>query len=260
MKCLDRAELKSCVETALKRIGDDDGSSLGNACRTLLCEDNEAEWLPDDVPDLLGYPWQRFRRFATNVISWIRTGECEFLKQDEFPLLDEVPEKSARIGAMNKIFFSQSVVEKLIKLIKDLDIRGILDILGFRQTLGSVSTMLPSREKLLSAFQNMHSEKATLSVGARALAKHCHRDQTSAWWGVSKGKEAAKNEHALRVVSKILDNAAWMNMHVVPAHDTAVLEIRVKEGYGARWTADGGVFRGFLEPQMKDGHSVNWRH
>lgn len=31
-------------------------------------------------------------------------------------------------------------------------------------------------------------------------------------------------------------------------------------GYGARWTYDGSQFRGFLEPQMVDGHDVGWRH
>ena len=31
-------------------------------------------------------------------------------------------------------------------------------------------------------------------------------------------------------------------------------------GYGVRWTADGREFRGFLEPQMVNGHEVGWRH
>ena len=31
-------------------------------------------------------------------------------------------------------------------------------------------------------------------------------------------------------------------------------------GYGARWTSDASQFRGFLEPQMVDGHEVGWRH
>ena len=31
-------------------------------------------------------------------------------------------------------------------------------------------------------------------------------------------------------------------------------------GYGVRWTSDGKQFRGFLEPQMADGHDVHWRH
>ena len=43
-------------------------------------------------------------------------------------------------------------------------------------------------------------------------------------------------------------------------HDIKVIEIRTLEGYGVRWRHDGSEFRGFLEPQMKDGHSVGWRH
>uniref|UniRef100_K1QZP0 Uncharacterized protein n=1 Tax=Magallana gigas TaxID=29159 RepID=K1QZP0_MAGGI len=43
-------------------------------------------------------------------------------------------------------------------------------------------------------------------------------------------------------------------------HDVYILEVRQEEGYGARWTADGSSFRGFLEPQMVDGHSVGWKH
>ena len=39
-----------------------------------------------------------------------------------------------------------------------------------------------------------------------------------------------------------------------------VIEIRTIEGYGVRWLHDGSEFRGFLEPQMEDGHSVGWRH
>lgn len=31
-------------------------------------------------------------------------------------------------------------------------------------------------------------------------------------------------------------------------------------GYGARWLHNGSEFRGFLEPQMEDGHLVGWRH
>ena len=31
-------------------------------------------------------------------------------------------------------------------------------------------------------------------------------------------------------------------------------------GYGVRWLADGSSFRGFLEPQMEDGHAVGWVH
>ena len=62
-------------------------------------------------------------------------------------------------------------------------------------------------------------------------------------------------------------------------HDVKVVEMRTKEGiratdvymctsncwsatvgYGARWLHNGSEFRGFLEPQMEDGHSVGYRH
>ena len=39
-----------------------------------------------------------------------------------------------------------------------------------------------------------------------------------------------------------------------------VYYIYLRVGYGVRWTADGLQFRGFLEPQMIDGHEVGWRH
>ena len=31
-------------------------------------------------------------------------------------------------------------------------------------------------------------------------------------------------------------------------------------GYGVRWSLNDLAFRGFLEPQMVDGHEVGWRH
>lgn len=46
----------------------------------------------------------------------------------------------------------------------------------------------------------------------------------------------------------------------LPAHFSKVFEVRTAEGYGARWLADGSDFRGFLEPQMQDGHAKGWRH
>jgi hypothetical protein len=42
--------------------------------------------------------------------------------------------------------------------------------------------------------------------------------------------------------------------------DGEVFEARVAEGYGARWTADGAQFRGFLEPNALDGHERGWQH
>ena len=50
----------------------------------------------------------------------------------------------------------------------------------------------------------------------------------------------------------------WINVHILP-HNEIIVEIRVEEGYGARWKID-GEFRGFHEPQMEGGHENKWRH
>jgi hypothetical protein len=38
---------------------------------------------------------------------------------------------------------------------------------------------------------------------------------------------------------------------IIEQHELPCLEVRIAEGYGARWLADGAQFRGFLEPQME---------
>ena len=39
-------------------------------------------------------------------------------------------------------------------------------------------------------------------------------------------------------------------------HDVRIVEIRQTEGFGARWSHDASMFRGFLEPQMENGHEI----
>jgi hypothetical protein len=48
-------------------------------------------------------------------------------------------------------------------------------------------------------------------------------------------------------------------VHLLP-HKVEVFEIRVAAGYGARWSASGNEFRGFLEPPTLDGHEKGWIH
>jgi hypothetical protein len=42
-------------------------------------------------------------------------------------------------------------------------------------------------------------------------------------------------------------------------HNVSIIELRIKEGYGIRWETT-GAFRGFLEPQMENGHEKGWKH
>ena len=143
--------------------------------------------------------------------------------------------------------------------ITQIELRGVLDLMGFRDTVGSKLLIPPPREVIMATFIALHSQGSKLSVGARAFAKHGHRDQSASWWGSCTGSEEQKNESALKILNRILDNAAWMNIHFM-VHDTGVLEARTVEGYGVRWLADGEEFRGFLEPQMEGGHEAGWIH
>jgi len=158
---------------------------------------------------------------------------------------------------------------------------GIYAILGCRRTIGTVqlsSTTPPSYlfpptiPQLLDASRKRYkpNTKSSLTVAARALAKHAHRGAEQ-FFGILKGSEAQKNEYADRVIHRLIDEAMWMNVHCFGGIDESnpVLEIRTYEGYGARWSAiwNSDVFspvevefRGFLEPQMEGGHEKRWRH
>lgn len=128
--------------------------------------------------------------------------------------------------------------------------------------MGTIPQMLPPpRSTLLSSFTLPHKHEVKgcgLTDGARALAKHVNRCSSN-YWGIFEGNDSAKNHLALEVITCIILHCCWMNVHIVQPHD-AVFEIRVAEGYGARWSKDGTKFIGFLEPYMEDGHSKKWRH
>jgi hypothetical protein len=114
------------------------------------------------------------------------------------------------------------------------------------------------------------SSNAKLSVSARARAKHAHRGK-ECFFGEVRGSAEDQNQEAQRIVLHLLQNAVWINIHNFAGTDgEPVLEIRIASGYGARWKADWSNsasmqptnvrFRGFLEPQMQDGHERGWKH
>jgi len=83
------------------------------------------------------------------------------------------------------------------------------------------------------------------------------------------GGPEKQSQETERIVKDILDHAVWMNIHAFGGTNSQpVLEARLETGYGARWTADWTEpwnptyvqFRGFLEPQMPDGHERGWKH
>lgn len=195
---------------------------------------------------------------------------------------------------------------KFWKWLQALGARGVLDLLSVRQTVGSVDAFPPSRETLLDAFVKPHCPRAKLTVGARALAKHHHRDDTTSWWGKCTGSKSCTSlpfylwlpmlilslsflflslffrwgwkEQACTATDLQDPRHCYLDQYTLLAcrsvvaatfhffssplsqHNLQVVEMRTTEGYGARWLLDGMEFRGFLEPQMEDGHAVGWRH
>ncbi|TYH27887.1 hypothetical protein ES288_A02G103900v1 [Gossypium darwinii] len=99
---------------------------------------------------------------------------------------------------------------------------------------------------------------STLTHGARALAKHVNRSSNK-YWGNLNGSDSNKNKLAMGVIVDLIINSCWLNMYTFQPHGD-VFEIRVAEGYGARWSKDGYKFIGFLEPYMDDGHLKGWKH
>ncbi|GLE01266.1 hypothetical protein PINS_up024025 [Pythium insidiosum] len=136
--------------------------------------------------------------------------------------------------------------------------RGLLSLLGVRETVGSRTLCPLTRQQCVAAFTRAHGREK-LTVGARAFTKHCQRS-ADGWWGVVKGGDAAKNATALAKLEELLATCVWRNVHSLP-HSDATFELRNARGFGARWyVCDDASFRGFLEPPMADGHENRWRH
>ncbi|XP_046568491.1 uncharacterized protein LOC124276869 [Haliotis rubra] len=225
--------------------------------KTLLAEDEDKEYRTRET--IIGYPIHPLYRELGNMLTiWMQEKYCPALNLPKYDLLDEKTYAESRhcglCGGGEEIKYR--IREVLLLLGK----RGILDLFGIRKTVGTKEIWPVSKEKLIKSFKEKHSPNSELWVGARALAKHFHRDNSNSWWGTSTGTEMDKNEHALKTLNKIMDNATWINIHWLP-HDVIIVEMRQEEGYGARWLADGSMFRGFLEPPDGGaGHDVGWRH
>ncbi|XP_061191146.1 uncharacterized protein LOC133199353 [Saccostrea echinata] len=222
---------------------------------------------------IIGYPsYPLYREIGNMLQQWMENKYCPVLDLPKYDLLDEKSYTQAReanfktitpllegLQSLWELWSEEEIAHRVKDILIILGKRGMLDLLGVRKTVGTQEIWPASRELLERSFTVKHSPNAEISVGARALSKHFHRDNSTSWWGGCTGTEKQKNEYALSIVNKILDTATWINIHWLP-HDVYILEVRQEEGYGARWTADGSSFRGFLEPQMVDGHAVGWKH
>ncbi|XP_023750024.1 uncharacterized protein LOC111898331 isoform X3 [Lactuca sativa] len=150
----------------------------------------------------------------------------------------------------------------LAAILEALHYEGVTRLFGISHTVGTIPDALPlPRSSLLSAFLTPHNpnvKTSILSDGARALAKHVNRSNGK-FWGSFAGNESHKNMLALNVINHLVTHCCWINAHIAPPHGP-VFEIRVHDGYGARWALNPPKFIGFLEPYMEDGHARGWKH
>ncbi|KAB2093449.1 hypothetical protein ES319_A02G094600v1 [Gossypium barbadense] len=174
-------------------------------------------------------------------------------------------EEEERSNGVIAICVSNLVVQPAISLasiLSELSYEGVQSLLGLAHTTGTISDALPPpKSTLLSSFMlpyNPDVKGSTLTHGARALAKHVNRSSNK-YWGNLNGSDSNKNKLAMGVIVDLIINSCWLNMYTFQPHGD-VFEIRVAEGYGARWSKDGYKFIGFLEPYMDDGHLKGWKH
>jgi hypothetical protein len=257
------------------------GSGYGISCRGNLRDIDAGRWPQTAAYDGWGPP----------LLYALATAIVELRQHLPLPLpavglLEDADElvaaADARIAGAQSFARAASDTTDMVELLRLLGDTAVARLIGLRLTAGSVSAIArgivpPSLPTLLGCFGMPHCLGQTLSVGARALTKHHHRDESDSWWGAAvSGTQARKNEQALRVVvDRILCDAVWRNVHMLP-HDQVTFEVRCAKGYGARWVAapvtasvDGAAvptgqhdvtFRGFLEPQDADGHAKGWHH
>lgn len=97
-------------------------------------------------------------------------------------LTNELPQIQEQLQSMQ---LTEAAVDSDAILVKEclslLSLHGIQHLLGFRHTVGSVDMLYPSRDFLLECFERPNNPKSKLTVGARALSKHCIR--CKAQWG-----------------------------------------------------------------------------
>jgi len=174
----------------------------------------------------------------------------------------EEREKSYGVFAISVSKPSAQPYTTMTDILAGLSYDGLGRLLGMARTAGTVPDGLPPPRSTLISCMRLHQPNevkgCSLTDAARALAKHVYRS-TKGRWGDISGSDTSKNELASEAIDSLLRDCCWMNVHLTQPYGP-VFEIRVHEGYGARWSQDGAKFIGFLEPYTPEGFSKGWKH
>lgn len=146
---------------------------------------------------------------------------------------------------------SDELKTNLIHALEKTSFEIILLILGQRLTSTSrrdETGIPPLREILLeSCFKPFNKE---ISIAVRAWEKHVGRKKESIF-GEIKGNAIQKKENVEKLIHYIINHKTWWNIFYHYKHGL-VYEVRVQNGQGLRWSADGKQFIGFLEDFLEE--------
>lgn len=141
---------------------------------------------------------------------------------------------------------SDLLKKSLIQALEETPFENILLILGQRLTSASRrdETGIPPLQKKLieSCFEPYNKE---VSVAVRAWEKHVGR-KTISVLGEIKGNRDQKRVMAEKLIYFMIGHKTWWNIFYHYKHGL-VYEVRIENGQGMRWSADGKQFIGFLE-------------
>lgn len=197
---------------------------------------------------------ENLKLFSENLIS-LHNQKSEILRLPYFK--DEIV-----VSLQDAVFCFKAVLEDLengssdlsksiIQAVDETPFENILLILGQRLTSASQrdeNGIPPAKEILLkSCFEPYNKE---ISIAARAWEKHVGRKKDSIF-GEIKGNTIQKKEKVEELIHCMISHKTWWNIFYHYKHGL-VYEIRVPNGQGLRWSADGNKFIGFLEDFLEE--------
>jgi hypothetical protein len=148
---------------------------------------------------------------------------------------------------------SDQLKSSLIKALEQTPFEFILLILGQRLTSASKrdETGIPPEKAILleSCFQPFNNE---ISIAERAWEKHVGRTKDSkSILGEIKGNRNQKRLMVEKLTHHFMGYKTWWNIFYHYKHGL-VYEVRLENGQGMRWSADGKQFIGFLEDFLEE--------
>lgn len=131
--------------------------------------------------------------------------------------------------------------------IEGLPFSTLLMLMGQRLSATSLrdeNGLPPLRETLDKACFKPYNKH--MSTVVRSWEKHADRSEDR-FWPERKGNAQEKEHLIYNLVNTFYNHWQWWNIYGHYKYDH-VFELRIASGHGMRWTANGDLFIGFLEP------------